>query len=155
MLAKMGEQLYGFQAPTGYPDTAEDWVNTGALLERLNFAIALSSNRIPGTRVDLKKFEAKGKAQILDQAVVAVLDGEISANTKASLLKQLEQPLPEIKISNVSDATDDAEDASMNMIQGGGKRGRGQQARLLPPSGNAEVFKVVGLILGTPEFQRQ
>jgi uncharacterized protein (DUF1800 family) len=155
MLAKMGEQLYGFQAPTGYPDTAEDWVNTGALLERLNFVIALSSNRIPGTRVDLKKFEAKGKAQILDQAVVAVLDGEISANTKASLLKQLEQPLPEIKISNVSDATDDAEDASMNMIQGGGKRGRGQQARLLPPSGNAEVFKVVGLILGTPEFQRQ
>ena len=27
---------YGYQAPTGYPDTAEDWVNTGALLERLN-----------------------------------------------------------------------------------------------------------------------
>jgi len=41
MLAKMGEPLYGFQAPTGYPDTAEDWVNTGALLERLNFAVAL------------------------------------------------------------------------------------------------------------------
>ncbi len=155
MLAKMGEQLYGFQAPTGYPDTAEDWVNTGALLERLNFAIALSSNRIPGTRVDLKKFEAKGKTQILDQAVASVLDGEISANTKASLLKQLEQPLPEVKISNVSTDTDDMEDASMNMIQGGGKRGRGQQARLLAPSGNAEVFKVVGLILGTPEFQRQ
>jgi hypothetical protein len=39
--------------------------------------------------------------------------------------------------------------------QGGGRGRRGQQARLLPPSGNAEVFKVVGLILGTPEFQRQ
>ncbi len=103
--------------------------------------------------MDLKKFEAKGKTQILDQAVAAVLDGEISANTKASLLKQLEQPLPEVKISNVSDNTDDAEDASMNMIQGGGKRG--QQARMLSPSGNPEVFKVVGLILGTPEFQRQ
>jgi uncharacterized protein (DUF1800 family) len=154
MLAKMGEPLYGYQAPTGYPDTAEDWVNTGALLERLNFAVALASNRIPGTRVDLKKFEAKGKAQILDQAVAAVLDGEISANTKASLLKQLEQPLPEVKISNVSGNADDAEDASMNMIQGGSKRGQ-QQARLLAPSGNAEVFKVVGLILGTPEFQRQ
>jgi hypothetical protein len=154
MLAKMGEPLYGYQAPTGYPDTAEDWVNTGALLERLNFAVALSSNRIPGTRVDLKKFEAKGKAQILDQAVAAVLDGEISANTKSSLLKQIEQPLPEVKISNVSIDSDD-EDDSTNMMQGGGKRGRVPQARMLPPSGNAEVFKVVGLILGTPEFQRQ
>jgi uncharacterized protein (DUF1800 family) len=153
MLAKMGEQLYGYQAPTGYPDTAEDWVNTGALLERLNFAIALSSNRIPGTRVDLKKFEAKSKAQILDQAVATVLDGEISANTKASLLKQLEQPLPEVIISNASIDSDD--DDSTNTMQGGGKRGRVPQARMLAPSGNAEVFKVVGLILGTPEFQRQ
>jgi uncharacterized protein (DUF1800 family) len=154
MLAKMGEQLYGFQAPTGYPDTAEDWVNTGALLERLNFAVALASNRIPGTRVDLKKFEAKGKTQILDQAITAVLDGEISANTKASLLKQIEQPLPDVKISNVSDNTDDLANDSMNAGKLGGKRGT-PQARLLQPSGNAEVFKVVGLILGTPEFQRQ
>ena len=155
MLAKMGEQLYGFQAPTGYPDTAEDWVNTGALLERLNFAIALSSNRIPGTRVDLKKFEAKGKTQILDQVVAAVLDGEISANTKAMLLKQLEQPLPAVKISNVADDSDDSDVMAMNAGQGGGRKLGGQQAKLLAPSGNAEVFKVVGLILGTPEFQRQ
>jgi uncharacterized protein (DUF1800 family) len=155
MLAKMGEQLYGFQAPTGYPDTAEDWVNTGALLERLNFAIALSSNRIPGTRVDLKKFEAKGKTQILDQVVAAVLDGEISANTKAMLLKQLEQPLPEVKLSNVSADSADADEMAMNAGQGGGRKLGGQQAKLLAPSGNAEVFKVVGLILGTPEFQRQ
>jgi uncharacterized protein (DUF1800 family) len=155
MLAKMGEPLYGFQAPTGYPDTAEDWVNTGALLERLNFAIALSSNRIPGTRVDLKKFEAKGKTQILDQVVAAVLDGEISANTKASLLKQLEQPLPEVKISNVANDSDDTDAMAMNAGQGGGRKLGGLQAKLLPPSGSAEVFKVVGLILGTPEFQRQ
>src|SRR6476661_1193752 len=57
MLTKLGEVPYGYQAPTGYPDTAEDWVNTGALLERLNFAIAIASNRIPGTRVDLKIFQ--------------------------------------------------------------------------------------------------
>ena len=35
-IAKMGEPLYGYIAPTGYPDTADYWVNTGALLERLN-----------------------------------------------------------------------------------------------------------------------
>ena len=54
MLNKLGEVPYGYQAPTGYPDMAEDWVNTGALLERLNFAVAIASNRIPGTKVDLK-----------------------------------------------------------------------------------------------------
>ena len=52
MLNKLGEVPYGYQAPTGYPDTAEDWVNTGALLERLNFAVAVASNRIPGTSVE-------------------------------------------------------------------------------------------------------
>ena len=37
MLAKMGEPLYGYQAPTGYPDMAEDWVNTGALARKNEF----------------------------------------------------------------------------------------------------------------------
>ncbi len=156
MLAKMGEPLYGYQAPTGYPDTAEDWVNTGALLERLNFAVALASNRIPGTRVDLKKFEGANKSEILNRSISVVLDGEISPNTKATLLKQLEQPLPEPKFETVADNDDGeaSENTAMMQNQGGG-RNRQRQTRLLPPSGNAEVFKVVGLILGTPEFQRQ
>jgi len=152
----MGEPLYAFQAPTGYPDTAEDWVNTGALLERLNFAVALASNRIPGTRVNLKNYEGKDKAQILDQAVLSVLDGEISPNTKASLLKQIEQPLIEPKVETIADEMDDdGETMAMMQNQGGGRNRQNRQARLLPPSGNAEVFKVIGLILGTPEFQRQ
>jgi uncharacterized protein (DUF1800 family) len=159
MLQKMGEPLYGYQAPTGYPDTAEDWVNTGALLERLNFAVALASNRIPGTRVNLKLFEGKDKSEILNRSIAAVLDGEISPNTKATLLKQLEQPLPEIKLAadkNGDEASGDADNAAMMQNQGaGGGRNRQRQGKLLPPSGNPEVFKIVGLILGTPEFQRQ
>ncbi len=153
LLNKMGEPLYGYQAPTGYPDTAEDWVNTGALLERMNFAVALSSNRIPNTKVNLAKFEANSKAEILNKAIGEVLNNEISANTKTTLLKQIEQPLPEVKLTEESDEmeTDSA------MMQGNGQSGRGQmrQARLLNPSGNAEVFKVIGLLLGSPEFQRQ
>jgi uncharacterized protein (DUF1800 family) len=157
MLAKMGEPLYAYQAPTGYPDTAEDWVNTGALLERLNFAVALASNRIPGTRVNLKQFEGRNKSEILNRSIAVVLDGEISPNTKATLLKQLEQPLIEPKLETVADNSEDGEameNTAMMQNQGGG-RNRQRQVRLLPPSGNAEVFKVVGLILGTPEFQRQ
>ncbi|HEX9959949.1 MAG TPA: DUF1800 domain-containing protein, partial [Pyrinomonadaceae bacterium] len=85
LINKMGEVPYGYQAPTGYGDTAEDWVNTGALLERMNFAVALASNRIPQTRVDLKKFEAKSKSEILDRAIAEILDGEVSAATKTTL----------------------------------------------------------------------
>ncbi|HSQ24703.1 MAG TPA: DUF1800 domain-containing protein, partial [Pyrinomonadaceae bacterium] len=39
-IARMGQPLYGFQTPNGYSDVAENWVNTGALLERMNFALA-------------------------------------------------------------------------------------------------------------------
>jgi uncharacterized protein (DUF1800 family) len=152
MLNKLGEVPYGYQAPTGYPDTAEDWVNTGALLERLNYAVALASNRIPGTRADLKLFEAPTKAAILDKTIAIVLAGEVSPNTRAMLLKQIEQPLPDVK--SPDEIEDDLEMTNMRG-QGGGGRGMNRPARLLAPSGNAEVFKVVSLVLGTPEFQRQ
>jgi uncharacterized protein (DUF1800 family) len=153
MLNKLGEVPYGYQAPTGYPDTAEDWVNTGALLERLNFAVAVASNRIPGTRVDLKEYNTKDRTQILDRAIAEILDGEVSPATRSTLLKQIEQPLPEVKAGNEID--DDVEEVP-NMRQPGQQgANRNRQARLLEPSGNPEVFKVVSLVLGTPEFQRQ
>ncbi len=153
MLVKMGEPLYGYIAPTGYPDMAEDWVNTGALLERMNFAVALASNRIRGTKVNLSEYQAADKQQILEKSIAGLLDNEISPNTKAMLLKQLDQPLIEPKLDDTDEAM--MENTSMQTGQGGGKRGLGRQAQLLPPSGNAEVFKVVGLILGSPDFQRQ
>jgi uncharacterized protein (DUF1800 family) len=151
MLNKLGEVPYGYQAPTGYPDTAEDWVNTGALLERLNFAVAVASNRIPGTKVDLKGFESKDKSKILESAIARILDGDVSAATRSTLRKQVEQPLPEVKAG-----TEAEEDMEVPNMRGQGQQGgRNRQARLLPPSGNPEVFKVVSLVLGTPEFQRQ
>ncbi|MGI9036214.1 MAG: DUF1800 domain-containing protein [Pyrinomonadaceae bacterium] len=156
MLAKMGEPLYGYITPNGYPDMAEDWVNTGALLERMNFSLALASNRIPGTRVNLSPFVANNTQEILNKAIAGVLDGEISPATKVLLLKQLQQPLPEPNM-NAAGETAMMENAAMEQPNGngGGKKGGGQQVRLLPPSGNPEVFKVVGLLLGSPDFQRQ
>jgi uncharacterized protein (DUF1800 family) len=150
MLQKLGEVPYGYQAPTGYPDTAEDWVNAGALLERLNYSVALASNRIPGVRTDLKAFTADSKAAILDKTLATVLDNDVSAATKQTLIKQIEQPLPEVKAPD--EMNDDLEIPNMR-AQGDGNRNR--QARLLPPSGNPDVFKIVSLVLGTPEFQRQ
>jgi uncharacterized protein (DUF1800 family) len=150
MINKMGEVPYGYQAPTGYPDTAEDWVNTGALLERLNFAVAFASNRIPGTRVDLKKFEGADRQKVLDSAIASMLDGEMSGATRTALLKQIEQPLPEVKLAEGGDS-----DLEVPNMRQGGEGSQGRQARLLPASGNSETFKVVSLVLGSPEFQRQ
>ena len=49
-LRDLGMPLYGCQPPTGYSDKAEAWVNTGALLNRMNFAVALASGRMRGIR---------------------------------------------------------------------------------------------------------
>jgi hypothetical protein len=68
------------------------------------------------------------------------------------LVKQIDQPLPEVKAgSEMADAQMDIP----NMRDPGQKGLQNRQARLLNPSGNPEVFKVVSLVLGTPEFQRQ
>ncbi len=148
---KLGEVPYGYQAPTGYPDSAEDWVNTGALLERMNFAVALSSNRIPQTNVNLKQFEAKTPGEIFERSVAAILRGEVSSETKSALLKQLDKPLPELKLEEPEEEPIE-EMPPMQMPVG---RRLNRQVRLLPPTGNPEVFKIVGLLLGSPEFQRQ
>jgi len=109
-IARMGEPLYGFQTPNGYSDSAESWVNTGGLLERMNFGLALAGNRVQGTRVNLANTNAD-QSKVLDEYLKNILAGEISASTKEALMKQLGQSDP--------------------------------------------ATKVVGLILGTPEFQRQ
>jgi uncharacterized protein (DUF1800 family) len=168
-IARMGEPLYGYQAPTGYPDVAENWVNTGALLERLNFGLALASNRIPGTRVNLDRFlnDAKSggkidKERVMDSFLNIIVQGDVSPRTKATLLKQLDEP---ITVPASSDAVSNREADDMNAMAragggfggGGRRRQREEMARAADLSvvSNPEVVKVVGLILGSPEFQRQ
>jgi uncharacterized protein (DUF1800 family) len=159
-IAKMGQPLYGYQAPTGYPDSAENWVNTGALLERLNFGLALASNRIPGTRVNLPKFNPSSpgdvnseRARILDRFLDVIVQGDISEGTRKTILKQLDQPLP---VNATASAIPNAEmDPMAPAGQQGQRRARRELAMNNAPIGNPEVVKIVGLILGSPEFQRQ
>jgi uncharacterized protein (DUF1800 family) len=122
-MAQMGEGLFMCQPPTGYPDAAERWVNTGALLERMNFALALSENRIPGARVNLQNLlaDASGTrhSQVVDHFVKLLLRGQISSQTRETIDKSLGERRPGVA------------------------------------GGQVDVAKVVGLILGSPEFQRQ
>jgi len=169
-IARMGQPLYGFQTPNGYSDVAENWVNTGALLERMNFALALVSNRIPGTRVDLSRFvtdisgsKSIDKEKLLDRFVTSIMGGEISAQTRATLLKQLDDQvvLPSISPTQVASFK-----APVNPFETAFQRGAlnpggggGQQQQQLASVSAAEInnalVKLAGLILGSPEFQRQ
>jgi len=160
-LARMGEPLYGFQTPNGYSDTSETWVNTGGLLERMNFGLALASNRIPGTRVDLNRFlttseqgPSLNKTEIMDRFLSLIVAGDISPKTKETLMKQFnETPIV------VSGTTPENARASANMPSGQMDAQPRRQQRLQLARADASITdpttKIVGLILGSPEFQRQ
>ncbi len=52
VMQQLGMPLYMCQPPTGYKDTADAWVNTGALVGRMNVAVALAGGRLPGISLD-------------------------------------------------------------------------------------------------------
>jgi len=126
-VARIGEPLYQCQPPTGYADTADAWVNTNALLNRMNFALALAGNRLRGTRADLRSvFGAEGDdpAELLDRALTAFLAGQVSPATRAVLEKQMSDP-------------------EMLRMQ--------LQAQI----DRVDARVIAGLVLGAPEFQRR
>lgn len=160
-IARMGEPLYGYQTPNGYSDAAETWVNTGGLLERMNFGLALASNRIPGTRVDLSRFvqnsekgQSPGKAQVMDRFLTLLIAGDISPKSKETLLQQFnEQPIA-IPAATASSAQTGGSMAG-EMLDGPPRRQQRQQLARVEANITDPVTKIVGLILGSPEFQRQ
>ena len=52
----LGEPLYRKLEPTGYSSANAEWVNSASLLGRMNFALALTQNKVPGVRVDMARF---------------------------------------------------------------------------------------------------
>jgi uncharacterized protein (DUF1800 family) len=71
---QLGMPLYMCQPPTGYADRADAWINTGALLNRMNFALQLVGGRMRGVRA--------GSASASD-----ALGGDVSAATAATIAK--------------------------------------------------------------------
>jgi uncharacterized protein (DUF1800 family) len=68
-ITRMGEKMYYYQAPTGFPDKGAYWINAGSLLNRMNFGLALAEGQVPGVRVDLVKGRIEGmKADLADSA---------------------------------------------------------------------------------------
>ena len=127
-VARIGEPLYQCQPPTGYSDKAETWVNTGALLNRLNFALQLAGGRMRGVQVStgalLGETNMDEPQAELSRAIELFLAGQISPGTRSTLQKQLSNP------------------ASLN-------------ASLADRVDRVDAGVIAGLVLGTPEFQRR
>jgi uncharacterized protein (DUF1800 family) len=87
----LGMPLYGCQPPTGYSDKAEAWVNSGALLNRMNFAVSLTSSgqgpREAGGNRPLLRRTGGGPTVTSDDLVASALAGELSESTAATVAK--------------------------------------------------------------------
>ena len=130
-LNNMGMVPYGMMPPTGYSMKAEVWVNSSALLARMNFALGLAAGRVRGVKVDAVSLLSANAAeaptdaqQALASLESSLLSGDISRQTHDTISKQLEDP----KIT---------------------------QRRLDDPKRPPNVAAIAGLILGSPEFQRR
>ncbi|MGH7560745.1 MAG: DUF1800 domain-containing protein [Gemmatimonadales bacterium] len=90
-VGRLGQPLYLQTAPTGYPETQEEWVNSGALLARMNLAVALAAGRLPGAAVDLDRLFplTTDHAALVDAVDRVVLSGTMSAYTRRVIREQL------------------------------------------------------------------
>ena len=127
-VGRMGEPLFQCQPPTGYSDKAQTWVNTGALLNRLNFALGFATNRLAGSTVDLHQMfgdeAAKDPQTALSKALDLFLDGQVAQGTRDTLEARLNDP-------------------------------QVLQATLDDPVKQVNEGLLAGLVLGAPEFQRR
>jgi len=127
-VARIGEPLYQCLPPNGYSDRAVTWVSTGALLNRVNFAIALTSNKVRGAQVDINSLVGTDVGAnphlALERVETEFLAGQLSDSTRATLEKELEEP----------------------RILG---------AKLDDPVTQVNVSLITGLVLGSPEFQKR
>ena len=128
-LQNLGMPLYGMQPPTGYSMKADTWVNSSALLGRMNFALTLTAGKMKGVQLDSVRVLGGSAAPLDSRQTLAVLEnnllaGDVSKQTHDTIAAQLNDP----KIS---------------------------QRRLDDPARPPNVGGIAGLLLGSPEFQRR
>jgi uncharacterized protein (DUF1800 family) len=145
-LAQLGQPLYRKQEPTGYTSSGQDWVNSAALLGRMNFANALAANRIPGVKVDAARF---GEAPDTEQ-IAKVLMLDLSDQARAAIDEG-------VKAQGALSPDDNSEPDNA-----GAKRpqraaaGKGMpRMGMLPARPVPQTLIITGLVLGSPDFQRR
>jgi len=123
-LQRLGEPLYRKVEPTGYSSANAEWVSSAGLLERMNFALALAHNRVPGVKVDTLEWQALTRRDPMELARF-ILQQNPSNQTTAAIQKAL---------------NDD-----------GLQKELASKANAGPPQ---LPSLIAGLTIGSPEFQR-
>ena len=171
LVARLGQPIFGRQTPDGWPDRGDAWMNTGAILNRINFGLSLAAGQIPGAQLanwdQFSTLRTEPRAHQVDAVVKSMLGGQVSTETRQVLMSG-DNPM---LASGDPNAT---ADSSMAMGAGGGRgarrageapqkpdgkgfpRGPGAQIPGFGRPVNLEGLpQVVGLALGAPEFQRR
>ena len=166
----LGAPIFGHQAPNGWPETGEAWMNSGAILNRINFGLGLAAGRFPGASVlqwsESERLQSATREQQVDAVVNAFLGGQASPDTRQILLSG-ENPLAAKLAATVgadSSATSmtpiamgtDAPVRGRDMPPGknGAPRAAAGRAMGQPVQVNG-LAQVAGLAIGAPEFQRR
>jgi uncharacterized protein (DUF1800 family) len=144
-IGRMGQPLFGRITPDGYSDRADQWLSSGAMVARLNFAAALATNRLRGTKIDFSKLlsgvDQSNRDAAATRLVSMIANGELSDSTRAA-----------IKTSTTEALVIKASPPPANVPAGFG--GNGPPPPPLPQV-SGYVPEMIALLIGSPEFQRR
>jgi uncharacterized protein (DUF1800 family) len=153
-VTRMGEKMYFYQAPTGFPDKGKYWINTGSLLNRMNFGLALATGRIPGVTFDLAVLNNNHEPESAQAALVTycklIMPERDLDQTIRRLTPMLNDPALQQKVNAASNKANEGLAATEEMTT--------KQMTTPPapaPIAPATTAQVVGIIIGSPEYQRR
>lgn len=171
---KMGQKMYYYQAPTGFPDKGQYWINTGSLLNRMNFGLALATQRIPGIKINLAALNDNHEPESAEAALLIYCKLIMPERDVQETVKRLKPMLndPDLvnKVENAAAKATPPQtmDTMVSTDMQGMKqndrseakpanKGFGKKAnKIISATGtNTMLAQVVGVIIGSPEFQRK
>ncbi len=144
---KMGQKFYFYQAPTGFPDRASFWINTGSLLNRMNFGMAIAAQKIPGFKTNLLALNQNHEPESVEDA--------LQTYTKLLLPVSDQKDNSERIMAIVRAQNIDQKIASATKDAGGMQD---MQKEAMTQTNNTplkSMAQVVGVIIGSPAFQRK
>ncbi|MEJ7810805.1 MAG: DUF1800 domain-containing protein [Gemmatimonadaceae bacterium] len=164
IIARLGQPAWGHQAPNGYPETGEQWINTGAILNRINFGLTVAAGRVPGATLAGwpvgAKLATSPRAAQVDGVIAAILGGEASPDTRRILElgtnPMLDRPGADTSAANAVAMGDTAATTMMTGDEMRPARPRDMRGDPLGRPVRLDGFaQILGLALGAPEFQRR
>jgi uncharacterized protein (DUF1800 family) len=155
-IADLGMPLFGMQTPNGYSMKTEAWNSTTALVSRMNFAMALATNKVQGVTTNFDALLGPQSATMTAEQKTAALEARllevpVSAHTQQAILKQtaLDSGQQKTELRQISNVRGKGDPLLEGIQKGPGAR-NGELAGL-----DTQASVATGLILGSPEFQRR